>query len=127
MVTLFSLETLESRVFLSTTSGPGGNDGDNSGGMILASSTSHPSVAGVRPANGASNVSRDTYIACDVKLVASGAGVDALTLAGNVRLVRASDGASVPGTCNTTGGGDEIIFSPARLLDGNATYNVIVT
>src|SRR5438876_11036677 len=76
---------------------------------------SHPSVADVNPENRATNVSPDTFIACDVSLVGVGEVVDSASVkkAGDVTLLRVSDGASVPGDANTTGGGDAIIFTPS--------------
>lgn len=87
-----------------------------------------PSVSGTRPANGATNVSRDSFIAADVILPTSGGGIDTATLNNtNVRLYRQSDGQSVIGVINTSGGGDAIVFQPTSALAANTTYVFEVT
>ena len=88
--------------------------------------TARPSVANTRPANGATEVARDGYIAAD--LVLPNGGVDSATLtAATVRLYRSGDGVPVPGEPGTTGGGDQILFTPTVLLDPNTRYTFEVT
>lgn len=88
--------------------------------------TARPSVAATRPAAGATGVARDGYIAAD--LILPNGGVDSATLnAGTVRLYRTGDGAAVPGEPGTTGGGDQILFTPAILLDPNTRYTFEIT
>ncbi len=97
---------------------------------ILAgeSLANRPSVSGTRPANGESNVSRDVFVAADVVLPTSGAGIDSSTLNGStVRLYRQSDSQSVLGVINTSGGGDAIVFTPTTPLAANTTYVFEVT
>lgn len=84
----------------------------------------NPSIASVNPSNGATNVSRDIYIATDLNLVDE--GVDGTTLKKNVFLKRASDGAVVASVVNTTGGGDAIVLTPLSLLAANTTYTFSV-
>ena len=50
-----------------------------------------PSVTLSTPANGATNVDRDAFVSTEVRLVTAGAGVDAKTLPGGVRLTRVRD------------------------------------
>lgn len=85
----------------------------------------NPSVAGVNPADGATNVPRDVYIATDLNLV--GAGVKSSTLKNNVTLKRASDNALVAAGVNTTGGGDAIVLTPLSLLAANTEYIFTIT
>jgi fibronectin type 3 domain-containing protein/regulation of enolase protein 1 (concanavalin A-like superfamily) len=85
-----------------------------------------PSVVNTRPAGGATDVARDGYIAADLNL--PNGGVDSNTLnATTVRLYRTSDGAVVPGEPGTTGGGDQILFTPRALLEANTRYTFEVT
>ena len=87
-----------------------------------------PSISGTRPDNGTINVRRDTFIAADVILPNSGAGIDTATLNNTtVRLYRQSDGQSVIGIINTSGGGDAIVFTPTTALAANTTYVFEVT
>jgi hypothetical protein len=87
-----------------------------------------PSVTASRPANGATGVRRDAFVAADVRLPTAGAGVDASTLNGTtVRLFRTSDGATVLATLNTSGGGDAIVLTPDDLLAANTNYTFEVT
>ncbi|MCS7034074.1 MAG: PQQ-dependent sugar dehydrogenase, partial [Phycisphaerae bacterium] len=87
-----------------------------------------PSILAVRPANGATNVPRDAFVAADVFLPTAGAGVDGASMSSDsVRLVRASDGAIVPATLNTSGGGDSVVLQPLTPLAANTVYRFIVT
>jgi fibronectin type 3 domain-containing protein/regulation of enolase protein 1 (concanavalin A-like superfamily) len=88
--------------------------------------TARPSVIATRPAAGATGVARDGYIAADLSL--PNGGVDSATLsAATVKLFRTGDGAPVPGEPGTTGGGDQILFTPAVLLDPNTRYTFEIT
>jgi regulation of enolase protein 1 (concanavalin A-like superfamily) len=88
----------------------------------------HPTVAATAPANGATNVFRNTAINADVTLPNAGAGVDDRTLnANSVQLYRTSNGSFVPGGVNTTGGGDAIVYQPSVLLDPSTGYTFKVT
>jgi glucose/arabinose dehydrogenase len=89
--------------------------------------TAHPSVTDVTPKNGATNVARNIFIACDVHLVGSGLGVDPRFLKGNVTLTQTSNNKSVAGDVNTSGGGDTIVFTPSAILASNTKYTFKVT
>ena len=86
-----------------------------------------PSVTGMNPANGATGVARDVFVAATVFLPNPG-GIDEATLdATTVQLLRTSDSAPVAGNRNTSGGGDVIVLQPTALLDANTQYTFIVT
>ena len=57
---------------------------------------------------------RSVFIACDLSLI--GSGVNTNSLKGHVTLTRTSDGTSIAGTVNTSGGGDSIVFTPTAAL-----------
>ncbi len=87
-----------------------------------------PRVTGTAPASGATNVFRNTAVAVDVELPNLGAGVDETTLnTATVKLFKTSGGASVPGTVNTTGGNDAIVYQPSVLLEPGTGYTFQVT
>jgi len=87
-----------------------------------------PSVAAVRPGSGAAGVSREVFVATDLKLPNVGHGVEKSTLsAATVRLYRTSDGMQVAARLNTSGGGDAIVLQPLELLDANTGYTFEVT
>jgi hypothetical protein len=121
------IETLENRRMLSVQPLGGALSIAGTTATTTATVATHPSVRSVSPQNGATGVSRSTFVACDLQLVGTGMGVDATTLKGHVTLVRASDGVSVSGNVNTSGGGDSIVFTPAKLLDANTKYNFKVS
>ena len=117
------IETLEGRQLLAAqlSSAAGSAATFVSAATVLGT----PSVAAVRPATGTTAVRRDAFVACDLTL--PNGGLNQNTLAGNVSLVRASDGAAVPGRADTSGGGDVIVFTPTALLDANTQYRFAVT
>ena len=87
-----------------------------------------PTVTGTRPANGETGVSRDSFVAADLNLPNVGGGVDVSTLStSTVRLKRTSDGTLIPGTVDTTGGGDAIVYQPHSPLDANTSYTFEVS
>ncbi len=87
-----------------------------------------PRVTGTAPAGGATSVFRNTAVAVDVELPNLGAGVDETTLnTATVKLFKTSGGASVPGTVNTTGGNDAIVYQPSVLLEPGTHYTFQVT
>ncbi|HEV2292878.1 MAG TPA: carbohydrate-binding protein [Tepidisphaeraceae bacterium] len=95
--------------------------------ITAGTSTVRPYVVASDPANGQTNVARDTSIRNSVYLPNPGAGVDADSLTANtVRLYRTSDGIAVPGNIGTSGGGDVINFSPTILLDANTNYTFVI-
>jgi hypothetical protein len=99
----------------------GGVDGGWDGGV-------QPSVRGIDPIDGKTAVFRDTSVNVDVLLPNLGQGVDPRTLGpGTVKLFRVSDGAQVPATVNTSGGGDAIVLQPTMLLDANTQYHFVLT
>ena len=96
--------------------------------ILTVTPASQPSVTGMNPANGTTDVSRDGFVSATVFLPNSGGGIDAATLdAASVQLVRTSDGTPVPANRNTSGGGDVIVLQPTGLLDANTQYTFIVT
>lgn len=93
-----------------------------------ASTAGRPSVTGTRPANGETGVNRDSFIAADLNLPNVGGGVDVSTLnTVSVKLFRTSDGAMIPGSVDTTGGGDAIVYQPSTPLAANTQYTFQVT
>ena len=87
-----------------------------------------PSIADVRPANGATNVFRDTSIATDLALVNGNGGVQASTLTdANVYLREQGSSTNIPAGLNTTGGFDAIVLVPSVPLEANTTYEFTVT
>lgn len=87
-----------------------------------------PVIIGVRPADAATGVARDAFVAADVFLPTPGAGVDAGSISvDSVRLVRVSDGAVVPANVNTSGGGDSVVLQPLDALAPNTEYRFVVT
>jgi hypothetical protein len=87
-----------------------------------------PCITGTSPGANTSNVRRDIAVNADVFLPNVGMGVDQATLTtANVSLTRTSDGVLVPGTINTTGGGDAIVYQPSALLTANTSYTFTVT
>lgn len=87
-----------------------------------------PSIMAIRPASGATKISRDAFVAADVFLPTAGAGVDSATFSeDSVRLIRVSDGAIIPATLNTSGGGDSVVLQPNQPLAANTQYRFEVT
>ena len=79
-----------------------------------------PAVIVSTPANAATDVPLATGVALDLYLPNDAVDEASLT-ADTVRLIRLRDGAPVPATLNTTGGGDAIILQPdAPLLPDTA-------
>ena len=90
----------------------------------------HPSVIGVSPANGATDVSTAVSIVSQVMLssAGSGPGIDPATLtAASVHLARTSDGATVPATLALDAGGSGISLKPLAALDANTNYTFTIT
>src|ERR1043166_6522005 len=97
-------------------------------GPASLSALSNPSITATRPANGATNVNRDIFIAADLNLPNPGAGVDATTLTlDTVKIYRTSDKQFVNAHVNTSGGGDTIVSTPTALLAANTNYTFEVT
>ena len=96
--------------------------------QTTTSGSSNPSVRSSSPANGATNILRNTPVTAEVSLPNVGSGIDEATLnSANVHLLRESDGGIVPANVNTSGGGDVIVLQPTVLLDANTTYRFEVT
>ena len=88
----------------------------------------HPSVTGSDTGSEATGVYLDTGVNIDVSLPTVGAGVDQATLnTTNVQLYRTRDNALVPGSVNTSGGGDAIVYQPNVLLDASTDYTFRIT
>ena len=87
-----------------------------------------PSITGSYPANGASNIAPDAFIAADLFFPVAGAVIDPSTLnSNNVRLIRTRDSAIIAGVPKTDGAAGVIVIKPADLLDPNTTYRFEVT
>jgi glucose/arabinose dehydrogenase len=85
-----------------------------------------PTVREVRPADGATGITRDSFVAVDLQLPngsVSGSTLDS----SNVKLIRVADDEQVPAELNTTGGGDSIVLSPLRALDADTEYRFEIT
>ena len=91
-----------------------------------ANATLHPYVTSVDPADGSSDLTPNTStVTADLSL--PNGAVDASTLAGNVTLTRADNGAAVSGSATTSGGGDTLTFFISGSLEANTTYRFTVT
>ncbi|MDQ3440319.1 MAG: choice-of-anchor D domain-containing protein, partial [Planctomycetota bacterium] len=89
---------------------------------------SRPDITATRPGNGATNVSRDSFIAADVFLPNPGAGINPNTLTSRtVKLYRTSDGVDIPATLNTSAAGDALVLQPSTPLAANTKYTFAVT
>src|SRR5438552_8414196 len=87
-----------------------------------------PSITGSYPANGASSIAPDAFVAADLLFPVAGAVIDATTLnSNNVRLIRTRDNAIIAGVPKTDGAAGVIVLKPADLLDPNTTYRFEVT
>ena len=103
------IEVLENRVLLSAAAGPAFSSAAAANFAITRATLGQPSVAAVTPANGATNVPRDTFIAFDLHLPNVGGGVNAATLTtSTLALYRTSDHSRIPAHYNTSGGGDGV-------------------
>src|SRR5690348_3519155 len=90
------LEALESRVHLSSTATSTLSPSSTESTSLVAASLATPSVSAVRPANGATSVALDIFVAADVNLPNTGHGIDAATISSStVKLFRTSDGKAV--------------------------------
>lgn len=124
------MELLEDRRLLSAQPGiaPTSQPYYVSSSVATQSTLAQPSVAAVSPANGATNVARDIFIAYDLHLPNVGGGVNPATLGSStVLFYRTSDHATVAAHHNTSGGGDDIVVQPLTLLDANTNYTVVIT
>jgi chitodextrinase len=93
---------------------------------VEAGDKQRPGARGVTPANNATNVRRDAGVLATI--IAPNGGLEGATVnAQNVRLVRLSDGAPVPFSTNTSGGGDVISIQPSTYLDPSTQYVFEVT
>jgi glucose/arabinose dehydrogenase len=97
--------------------------------LLLAPSAlaADPQVTGILPADGATNVLRDSGVTAEVILATPGHGVAAASLEAGVSLKRTSDGAVVPTNVNTSAGGDVVSLTPKALLASNTQYTFSVT
>ncbi|XVV15435.1 Ig-like domain-containing protein [Actinoplanes sp. CA-131856] len=92
----------------------------------IASVAAMPGVRASTPANNATNVPVTTSVVEDLVLPNGGVKADTLT-ASTVTLTRLSDGAAVPATTITSGGGDVINLSPTAPLAPLTRYRFTVT
>ena len=129
MTATATLPVSDGRLTIDATGG-GFNTKINYIDIATSGTTSQPSVTGTTPANGATNVSRDAFVAATVNLPHVGQGIDAATLtAATVQLRKTTDteDVQVPANLNTSGGGDVIVLQPTVLLDANTPYTFVVT
>lgn len=92
----------------------------------IATASTRPSVTGVTPANGATNVLRNRGIAANVSVTNGGISGNTVN-ANTVRLMNMNTGVIVPAGVNTSGGGDVITLTPSSVLDPNTPYRFDVT
>jgi Big-like domain-containing protein/strictosidine synthase-like protein len=93
---------------------------------IAAVADDTPAVRTSNPANLATGVAPTASVVED--LILPGGGVAAASLTGtSVTLTRLGDGAAVPATTITSGGGDVINLSPTAPLAANTAYRFTVT
>lgn len=85
-----------------------------------------PFITGSSPADGATGVHLDGFVAVTV-FVPNG-GIDTFTATpSTVRLVRTSDQSTVPANITVSGGGDAITVQPTVLLEANTNYTYSTT
>jgi hypothetical protein len=121
-----AIEVLEDRRLLTVSLGQPMEPASIAWPSAVTRAVVNPSVTAVRPANGATGVRRDAFVATDLSL--PNGGLDPATvIVGNVTLVRASDNAPIAGAVDTSGGGDAITFTPSSLLASNTKYKFTVT
>jgi glucose/arabinose dehydrogenase len=122
------VEALEGRVLLSSTSTSSLTTSSTENTGLVAAALAQPTVTATRPANGATNVAIDIFVAADVSLPNTGHGIDAATITtSTVKLFRTSDGKAVQAVVNTSGGGDAIALQPVSYLEKNTKYTFQVT
>ena len=86
------------------------------------------SVTVAHPADGDTNVPRDTPISIDFRLPNGGIDNSTLYVASPpALLLRTSDHTQVPAIVNTSGGGDAVVLQPQVPLDPNTTYTFVLT
>lgn len=87
-----------------------------------------PSIRASAPANGATGVAPGASVSAEVFLPTAGAGIDSATLsASSVFLVKASGGAPVPASVNTSGDGAVVVLQPSASLEPATTYRFEIT
>ncbi|MEL6496763.1 MAG: Ig-like domain-containing protein [Cyanobacteria bacterium J06623_7] len=103
-----------------------GIGGSNSKINYLEIESASPDVTRIRavsPNNFARDVSPQGAINLDLALSGAGNGIDSNSLNDdNISLARTLDGVVVPGSANTTGGDDAIVFQPSIPLDPHTQY-----
>jgi fibronectin type 3 domain-containing protein len=94
----------------------------------VTSSTTNPSIASARPADGSINVARNAFVSCDLNLPNFAAGINVNTLTNTtVYLYRTFDHQLVDAALNTDGAGSVIVLQPFSPLDASTTYTFVVT
>ncbi len=87
-----------------------------------------PFTSAVNPGNGAVNVVTNASVTADNNLNAETGAVDETTLGGGtVKVTRVADGAAVPGTGATSGGGDTVSFQASAPMAANTLYRFEIT
>jgi Bacterial Ig-like domain len=85
-----------------------------------------PSVSAVTPANGTTSVIRDSSVTASLNLP-NGAIVPETVTTDTVKAINSSTGAAVPGTVNTSGGGDVLVFTPTDPFEANTRFEFVAT
>jgi hypothetical protein len=92
--------------------------------------TARPSITRTEPADGATNITRDAFIAAYLQAGTPGAGVETSSLTNATALLYITGDTTktqIPAIVNTTGGGDAIILTPSSPLAANTQYTFEVT
>jgi glucose/arabinose dehydrogenase len=122
------VETLEGRRLMSFATAMDGPSAPLMQVPAARLSAVQPTITASRPASGATDVSRDTFVSLDVQLASSGRGIDPNTAnANNVKLNRSSDNQFVNANITIDAGGAAINIQPTALLAANTSYTVNVT
>ena len=85
-----------------------------------------PTITGTSPTNGATGVFRNTAVTAELFLVNGGLDLSTVNI-NNVQLRKKSSGALVPGTVNSSGGADTLVYQPSDLLELSTEYVFTVT
>ncbi|MBC8170797.1 MAG: choice-of-anchor D domain-containing protein, partial [Anaerolineae bacterium] len=100
-----------------------GNGASTIKGMPIA-----PYIVNTTPVDNATNVNRDTSISTSaIVTTGSGNGIDAVSVFGNVSLVKVSNNSPIPANLVVSGGNDALTLQPTVLLEANTAYRFEVT
>jgi hypothetical protein len=116
------IEHLEQRQLMAADLGAAAA-GTTAGSVQYAALAVSPSVRSTNPANGATNVRLDAFVAAnDLSLPNGGVNTNTVRGTNNVTLRRVRDNALIAGESGVSGGGDSIIFNPSAYLQPNTQY-----